>query len=63
MQLDVGRGPRGAKPAPALEDLAGADPAVRTIVEHILLLSFGQEHRAQLELFVRTFFEYLDGAK
>lgn len=63
VQLDVGRGPRGAKPAPALEDLAGADPAVRTIVEHILLLSFGQEHRAQLELFVRTFFEYLDGAK
>ena len=54
--------PAGDEPAKASAANA-ADPAVRTIVEHIMLLSFGQEHRARLALFVRTFFEYLDGEK
>ncbi|MBK7874812.1 MAG: VWA domain-containing protein [Planctomycetes bacterium] len=64
--LDVGRGgrpARGGKDAPEPEDASGADPAVRSVVEHIMLLSFGAEHRAALSILVRTFFEYLDGAK
>ena len=56
--LEIGetRAAPGAKPG------AGDDggSAVRKVVEHIMLLSFGQQHRAQLELFVRTFFEYRD---
>jgi len=55
VSLDVGK--------PGEAPVEGTSPAVRKIVEHIMLLSFGQEHRPQLEHFVRTFFEYLDAKK
>ena len=32
------------------------------LVEHILTLSFGTQHREQLERFVRAFFEYREAA-
>jgi Mg-chelatase subunit ChlD len=34
--------------------------ATQQLVEHIMLLSFGAQHQAQLRRFVRTFFEYRD---
>jgi hypothetical protein len=34
--------------------------AARSVVEHILLLSFGAQYRAQLQSFVRVFFDYRD---
>ncbi|MBK8098125.1 MAG: VWA domain-containing protein [Planctomycetes bacterium] len=34
--------------------------AVQQVVEQIMLLSFGPEHRAQLRAFVTTYFEYRD---
>lgn len=71
--LDLGRSPKpGGKPteeppekpgeeaAPKATAANATDPSVRRIVEHIMLLSFGQEHRSALEVFVRTFFDYLD---
>jgi len=38
------------------------DPAkaARSVVEHVLLLSFGAQHRPQLQRFARVFFEYRD---
>lgn len=33
---------------------------VRQVVEHIMLLSFGSQYQAQLEVFVATFFDYRD---
>lgn len=66
--LDVGRASRGReKPdagprgGDAEKPVAkSAAPAVRKIVEHVLLLSFGAEHRSEIATFVKTFFEYLD---
>jgi hypothetical protein len=51
-----GGGGGGGKGQPA----AKSSESVQQIVEHILLLSFGAQHRPQLERFVRTFFEYRD---
>jgi len=34
--------------------------AARSVVEHVLLLSFGAQHRPQLQRFTRVFFEYRD---
>ena len=49
-----GGGVRGPEP--------GGDPekAARSIVEHILLLSFGVQYRPQLQRFVQVYFEYRD---
>lgn len=47
----------GDKAAPAAPT---TDPGVRQLVEHVLQLSFGNQHRAQLQHFVRTYFEYRD---
>jgi len=52
-----GPGARGKGPAPAP---AKGPSGVQQLVEHIMLLSFGAEHRPQLQRFVRTFFEYRD---
>jgi len=53
MEVQAGRAGAAARPGDS-----GA--AARTIVEHVLLLSFGAQHRPQLQRFVRTFFEYRD---
>jgi hypothetical protein len=71
--LDVpapqGRGapPRPAPGKPADKAKAGDKPAppptaagARQLVEHVLLLSFGGQHQAQLQRFVRTYFEFRD---
>ncbi len=52
------RGGKGGTPAPAQP--AKSSRSVQQVVEHILLLSFGAQHRPQLQRFVRTFFEYRD---
>jgi hypothetical protein len=53
-----------AKPGKKNDEAAAAtNPGARKVVEHIMLLSFGQEYRAQVEAFVRIFFEYLDAKK
>ena len=53
-------GGRGAPPPPPPPpDAAGrTNASVQQIVEHVLALSFGPSHRAHLQRFVRTFFEY-----
>ncbi len=51
--------PLRGKPA-AAPAVAPSSPAVQRIVGHILALSFGEEHRAQLERFAAIFFEYRD---
>lgn len=56
-------GGRGAAPPPPPppppSDAAGrTNASVQQIVEHVLALSFGPSHRAHLQRFVRTFFEY-----
>jgi hypothetical protein len=43
-------------PPPPPPTAAGA----RQLVEHVLLLSFGGQHQAQLQRFVRTYFEFRD---
>jgi hypothetical protein len=54
-------GGRGAAPPPPPAAAAGGTTAsVQQIVEHVLALSFGPSHRAHLQRFVRTFFEYRD---
>ncbi|MFN9756004.1 MAG: vWA domain-containing protein [Planctomycetota bacterium] len=71
--LDVpapqGRGapPRPAPGKPADKGMAGDKAAppptaagARQLVEHVLLLSFGGQHQAQLQRFVRTYFEFRD---
>lgn len=52
-------GGRGAAPPPPAA-AARTNASVQQIVEHVLALSFGPSHRAQLQRFVRTFFEYRD---
>jgi hypothetical protein len=62
--LDMSEGGVPAKPDKKNGDApTETNPAVRKIVEHIMLLSFGQEYKPQLEAFVRIFFEYLDAAR
>jgi Mg-chelatase subunit ChlD len=53
-------GGRGAAPPPPPPAAAAArtNASVQQIVEHVLALSFGPSHRAHLQRFVRTFFEY-----
>lgn len=51
-------GGRGAAPPPPPAAAARTDDAVQQVVEHVLALSFGPSHRAHLQRFVRTFFEY-----
>lgn len=62
VQLDMApaaaRGADGKPAAPVFDDAAAA----RKVVQHILLLSFGPQYRAQLEQFVEIFFEYRDDA-
>lgn len=73
--LDVPAPPgRGAPPRPAPGKPAdkpagkGADrhlppptaAGARQLVEHVLLLSFGGQHQAQLQRFVRAYFEFRD---
>jgi hypothetical protein len=53
-------GARGGRPDKGGAPAAKSSKSVQQIVEHILLLSFGAQHRAQLSRFVRTFFEYRD---
>lgn len=51
-------GGRGAAPPPPAAAAGGTTASVQQIVEHVLALSFGPSHRAHLQRFVRTFFEY-----
>lgn len=52
-------GGRGTPPPPvAAGGDARTNASVQQIVEHVLALSFGPSHRAHLQRFVRTFFEY-----
>lgn len=53
-------GGRATPPPPPPPAAARTNASVQQVVEHVLALSFGPSHRAHLQRFVRTFFEYRD---